>query len=131
MVLVAGVRWAVRCKDAGSANSGAIGATEDAAARRPARPDSPCFIALGTLPKGDGGGRNTGPLRMSLPGERHDCAVRQLGSAVTTGSSTHQPPCGTDVLASEWKRKRILIVFPAAESGSGTADWEYVGAAPR
>jgi len=38
MVLVARVRWASCCKDAGSPDSGAIGATEDAAARRPARP---------------------------------------------------------------------------------------------
>src|SRR4029079_8238262 len=37
-VLVAGVRWTSRCKDAGSPDSGAIGATEDAAARRSARP---------------------------------------------------------------------------------------------
>jgi Trk K+ transport system NAD-binding subunit len=29
-VLVAGVRWSSRCKDAGSPDSGAIGATEDA-----------------------------------------------------------------------------------------------------
>ena len=35
MVLVAGVQWAPRCKDAGSLDSGPIGATEDAAARRP------------------------------------------------------------------------------------------------
>jgi hypothetical protein len=35
MVLVAGVRWAPRCKDAGSLDSGPIGATEDAAARMP------------------------------------------------------------------------------------------------
>src|SRR6476660_9025525 len=38
MVLVVGVRWASRCKDAGSPGSGTTGATEDAAARRPARP---------------------------------------------------------------------------------------------
>jgi hypothetical protein len=38
MVLVAGVRWASCCKDAGSPGSGTTGATEDAAARRPARP---------------------------------------------------------------------------------------------
>ena len=35
MVLVAGAQWAPRCKDAGSLDSGAIGATEDAAARMP------------------------------------------------------------------------------------------------
>jgi acetoin utilization deacetylase AcuC-like enzyme len=35
----------VRGKDAGSANSSAIGATEDAASCRAARPDSPCFIS--------------------------------------------------------------------------------------
>ena len=35
MVLVAGVRWAPRCKDAGSLDSGPIEATEDAAARMP------------------------------------------------------------------------------------------------
>ena len=34
MVFVERVRWASRCKDAGSPDSGAIGATEDAAARR-------------------------------------------------------------------------------------------------
>ena len=34
MVFVERVRWALRCKDAGSPDSGAIGATEDAAARR-------------------------------------------------------------------------------------------------
>jgi hypothetical protein len=34
MVLVARVRWAPRCKDAGRPASGASGATEDAAARR-------------------------------------------------------------------------------------------------
>jgi hypothetical protein len=38
MALVAGVRWASCCKDAGSPGSGTTGATEDAAARRPARP---------------------------------------------------------------------------------------------
>src|SRR3954464_6999898 len=44
MVLVARVRWASQCKDAGSPDSGAIGATEDAASRRPARPgDSGSF----------------------------------------------------------------------------------------
>src|SRR6266567_3593820 len=37
----------MRCKDAGSVNSSAICATEDAAARRTARPGGPCFIALG------------------------------------------------------------------------------------
>ena len=37
-MLVARVRWASRWKDAGSLASGASGATEDAAARRPARP---------------------------------------------------------------------------------------------
>ena len=37
MALVAGVRWASRCKDAGSPGSGTTGATEDTAARRPAR----------------------------------------------------------------------------------------------
>ena len=39
----------VRGKDAGCAGSGATGATEDAAARRPAQPGSPCF-APGTTP---------------------------------------------------------------------------------
>jgi hypothetical protein len=34
MVLVERVRWASRCKDAGSPDTGGIGATEDAAARR-------------------------------------------------------------------------------------------------
>ena len=34
MVFVERVRWASRCKDAGSPDSGAIGAPEDAAARR-------------------------------------------------------------------------------------------------
>ena len=34
MVFVERVRWASRCKDAGSPDSGAIGTTEDAAARR-------------------------------------------------------------------------------------------------
>ena len=34
MVFVERVRWASRCKDAGSPASGASGATEDAAARR-------------------------------------------------------------------------------------------------
>jgi hypothetical protein len=34
MVFVERVRWSSRCKDAGSPDSGAIGATEDAAARR-------------------------------------------------------------------------------------------------
>ena len=34
MVFVERVRWASRCKDAGSLASGASGATEDAAARR-------------------------------------------------------------------------------------------------
>ena len=37
MVLVGRVRWSSRGKDAGSPDSGAIGATEDAASRRPAR----------------------------------------------------------------------------------------------
>ena len=35
-----GVRWAGSGKDAGSAHSGAMGATEDAARGRPARPDA-------------------------------------------------------------------------------------------
>jgi hypothetical protein len=34
MAFVVWVRWASRCKDAGSPGSGATGATEDAAARR-------------------------------------------------------------------------------------------------
>jgi hypothetical protein len=34
MVFVVRVRWASRCKDAGSPGSGATGATEDEAARR-------------------------------------------------------------------------------------------------
>jgi hypothetical protein len=34
MVFVERARWASRCKDAGSPDSGAIEATEDAAARR-------------------------------------------------------------------------------------------------
>jgi hypothetical protein len=34
MVFVERVRWASRCKDAGSLASGTSGATEDAAARR-------------------------------------------------------------------------------------------------
>ena len=38
MSLVAGVRCLFRGKDAGSADSGAIGATEDAASGRAARP---------------------------------------------------------------------------------------------
>src|SRR6266567_8722918 len=33
----------------GATNSSAIGATEDAAARRTARPGSPCFVSLGAL----------------------------------------------------------------------------------
>jgi phosphoribosylformylglycinamidine synthase II len=37
----------VRCKNAGSVNSSAIRATEDAAARRTACPGGPCVIALG------------------------------------------------------------------------------------
>src|SRR5919198_4136752 len=39
----------VRGKDAGSANSSAIGATEDAAPCRPARPSSPVLIVLEAL----------------------------------------------------------------------------------
>ena len=39
MVIVVGVRWSSRGKDAGSPDSGAIGATEDAASRRPAERD--------------------------------------------------------------------------------------------
>ena len=38
MPFVEGVRWSFRGKDAGSADSPAIGATEDAASGRPARP---------------------------------------------------------------------------------------------
>ena len=37
MVLVGTVRWSSRGKDAGSPDSGTIGATEDAASRRPAK----------------------------------------------------------------------------------------------
>jgi hypothetical protein len=39
MLFVVGVRWSFRGKDAGSADSRAIGATEDAASGRAARPD--------------------------------------------------------------------------------------------
>jgi hypothetical protein len=39
MVLVVTVRWSSRGKDAGSPDSGTIGATEDAASRRPAKRD--------------------------------------------------------------------------------------------
>ena len=39
----------VRCKDAGSVDSSAIRATEDAAARRTARPGGPCFVPLGAF----------------------------------------------------------------------------------
>src|SRR5436305_2270070 len=45
--LVVGARWSSRGKDAGSADSSAIGATEDAASRRPARPGDPCFTEFG------------------------------------------------------------------------------------
>jgi len=38
MPFVAGVRWTFRGKDAGRADSSAIGATEDAASGRSARP---------------------------------------------------------------------------------------------
>ncbi len=38
MPLAAGVRWSFRGKDAGSVDSSAIGATEDAASGRAARP---------------------------------------------------------------------------------------------
>ncbi|MDX6455057.1 MAG: hypothetical protein QOD48_1164, partial [Gaiellaceae bacterium] len=49
MVLVAGVRWASRCKDAGSPGSGTTGASEDAAARRPARPCGTVSISSNLL----------------------------------------------------------------------------------
>ena len=39
MPFVVGVRWSFRGKDAGSADSPAIGATEDAASGRAAQPD--------------------------------------------------------------------------------------------
>ena len=45
MSLVAGVRCSFRGKDAGSADSGAIGATEDAASGRAARPSDAADIS--------------------------------------------------------------------------------------
>jgi hypothetical protein len=45
MPFVAGVRWTFRGKDAGSVDSGSIGATEDAASGRPARPGGTTCIS--------------------------------------------------------------------------------------
>src|SRR5438445_13326791 len=45
MVFVDTVRWSLRGKDAGSPDSGAIGATEDAASRRPAERDGTTTIS--------------------------------------------------------------------------------------
>src|SRR4051812_5283800 len=58
MVLVAGARWTSCCKDAGSPGSGTTGTTEDAAARRPARPCgtvsiSPTFLVYVRLTRID------------------------------------------------------------------------------
>jgi hypothetical protein len=44
-----GVRWAARGKDAGSPHMQAVGATEDAAARRPARPGGTRLIVKRVL----------------------------------------------------------------------------------
>jgi hypothetical protein len=50
MRFVAGVRWAVRAKDAGSAHMQChMGATEDAGSRRPARPGGTRLIVLQPL----------------------------------------------------------------------------------
>src|SRR5206468_3135665 len=57
--LVVGVRWSFRGKDAGSPDSSAIGATEDAASGRAARPDDTDCVSS-----------NPPTARRSWPGER-------------------------------------------------------------
>jgi hypothetical protein len=80
MVLVAGVRWAPRCKDAGSLDSRPIGATEDAAARMPsaalrhshyfARPSyGLAEVGACALPTGDVAS-STGPAAAAVNGRQ-------------------------------------------------------------
>jgi len=49
---------------------------------------------------------------------------------MTTAPTAPIGRLSTNVLASEWKRKRSLMVFPAALSGNGIVVCEYAGAAP-
>ena len=54
MSLVAGVRWSFRGKDTGSADSGSMGATEDATSGRAARPGDSADISPNPPKQADG-----------------------------------------------------------------------------
>ena len=68
--LVVGVRWSFRGKDAGSADSSAIEATEDAASGRAARPDGQRSFHQTLAKEAGAGGFEppiTGPKPAALP----------------------------------------------------------------
>ena len=89
----------MRGKDAGSLDSSAIEATEDAASRRPARPGCPCFVPKGVqitifavLGLGEAGGRLASDLRAAgaevrgfdpaVDGDAPDAAAAVAGAEV-------------------------------------------------